>query len=47
MAYGIIADTEIIKSAPERFLYSGIGDMVSKITSLYDWLSSQTLDIQR
>ena len=29
MAYGIIADTEIIKSAPERFLYSGIGDMVS------------------
>lgn len=38
MAYGIIADTDIIKSAPERFLYSGIGDMVSKITALYDWL---------
>ena len=37
MAYGIIADTEIIKSAPEKFLYSGIGDMVSKITALYDW----------
>lgn len=37
MAYGIIADTEVIKSAPERFLYSGIGDMVSKITALYDW----------
>lgn len=37
MAYGIIADTEVIKSAPDRFLYSGIGDMVSKITSLYDW----------
>lgn len=38
MAYGIIADTDIIRSAPERFLYSGIGDMVSKITALYDWL---------
>lgn len=38
MAYGIIADTEIIKSAPDRFIYSGIGDMVSKITALYDWL---------
>lgn len=37
MAYGIIADTEVIKGAPDRFLYSGIGDMVSKITALYDW----------
>lgn len=38
IAYGIIVDSEVIKSAPERFLYSGIGDMVSKITALYDWL---------
>lgn len=38
MAYGIIADTDIIKSAPKKFLYSGIGDMVSKITALYDWV---------
>lgn len=37
LAYGIIVDTEVIKSAPEKFLYSGIGDMVSKITALYDW----------
>lgn len=37
MAYGIVVDTQVIKSAPEKFLYSGIGDMVSKITSLYDW----------
>lgn len=37
MPYGIIVDTFVIKSAPERFLYSGIGDMVSKITALYDW----------
>ncbi len=38
MAYGIIVDTQVIKTAPKRFLYSGIGDMVSKITALYDWL---------
>jgi glycerol-1-phosphate dehydrogenase [NAD(P)+] len=38
MAYGIVVDTDIIKSAPEKFLYSGIGDMVSKITALYDWV---------
>ncbi len=37
MAYGIIVDTDILKSAPEKFIYSGIGDMVSKITALYDW----------
>lgn len=37
MAYGIIVDTQVISSAPARFLYSGIGDMVSKITALYDW----------
>ncbi len=37
MAYGIVADTDVIKSAPEKFLYSGIGDMMSKITALYDW----------
>ena len=28
----------VIKSAPEKFLYSGIGDLVSKITALYDWV---------
>ena len=38
MAYGILADTDVIKSAPVKFLYSGIGDMVSKITALYDWI---------
>jgi len=35
--YGIIVDTQIIKSAPEHFIYSGIGDLVSNITALWDW----------
>ena len=38
IATGIIVDTDVIKSAPEKFIYSGIGDLVSKITSLYDWV---------
>lgn len=37
LAYGIIVDTDVIKSAPDKFIYSGIGDLVSKITALYDW----------
>lgn len=37
MAYGIIVDTEVIRTAPVRFLYSGVGDMVAKISSTYDW----------
>lgn len=38
LAYGIIVDTDVIKTAPEKFIYSGIGDMISKITALYDWV---------
>lgn len=38
LAYGIIIDTDVIKSAPDPFIYSGIGDLISKITALYDWL---------
>jgi glycerol-1-phosphate dehydrogenase [NAD(P)+] len=37
MPYGIIVDIDVIKSAPVKFIYSGIGDLVSKITALYDW----------
>lgn len=38
LAYGIIVDTEVIKGAPDKFIYSGIGDLVSKITALFDWV---------
>lgn len=37
LAYGIIVDTQVIRTAPKKFIYSGIGDMISKITALYDW----------
>lgn len=35
--YGIIVDIDVLKGAPEKFIYSGIGDLVSNITALYDW----------
>ena len=38
LAYGIIVDTDVIRTAPEKFIYSGIGDMISKITAIYDWV---------
>lgn len=33
----IIADTEIIQKAPSRFMVSGCGDLVSKLTAVRDW----------
>lgn len=36
MPFGIIVDIDVIKSSPEKFIYSGIGDLVSKITAIQD-----------
>lgn len=33
----VIIDTQIICDAPSRFLYSGIGDLFCKRTSVFDW----------
>ncbi|MCX7710154.1 MAG: iron-containing alcohol dehydrogenase family protein [Clostridia bacterium] len=35
--FGIIVDIGIIKNSPDKFIYSGIGDLISKITAVYDW----------
>ena len=43
LAFGILVDTDVIKSAPVRFLYSGVGDMVAKISSTYDWQHEEDL----
>ncbi len=43
MPYGIIVDSEVIRSAPKKFLYSGIGDMISKISATYDWHHEEAL----
>lgn len=38
LAYGIVVDTDVIRTAPVKFIHSGVGDMLSKITALYDWV---------
>jgi glycerol-1-phosphate dehydrogenase [NAD(P)+] len=35
--FGIVIDLDIIEQSPDIFIYSGIGDMISKITALNDW----------
>lgn len=33
----VIIDTEIITSAPLKYIYSGMGDLFSKTTAIHDW----------
>ncbi len=35
--FGVVIDLDIIKSCPEACFYSGLGDMISKVTALWDW----------
>ncbi|HEX2953624.1 MAG TPA: iron-containing alcohol dehydrogenase family protein, partial [Bacillota bacterium] len=37
MPFGIVVDIDVVKSAPMNLVYSGIGDLISKITAVYDW----------
>lgn len=37
MPFGIIVDLAVIKNAPVKFIYSGLGDIVSKISAVFDW----------
>ena len=35
--FGVVVDLDIIKGAPKICFYSGLGDMISKVTALVDW----------
>ncbi|MEI7942014.1 MAG: iron-containing alcohol dehydrogenase family protein [Candidatus Riflemargulisbacteria bacterium] len=37
MPYGVVIDTEVCLQAPNFLWWSGIGDLSSKITAVYDW----------
>lgn len=37
MPYGIVVDIDIIKASPDICIFSGIGDLISKVTAVYDW----------
>lgn len=36
----ILADTDILKAAPERLLQAGLGDMLAKSIAMYEWRMS-------
>lgn len=35
--HGVVLDTNILMNNPARFMFSGIGDLFCKFTSVYDW----------
>ena len=37
LTYGLIGDTDILKTAPQDLIQAGFGDVVGKITALTDW----------
>ncbi|MFP4473449.1 MAG: iron-containing alcohol dehydrogenase family protein [Candidatus Omnitrophota bacterium] len=37
MPYGVVVDTDVTRQAPEVLWLSGVGDLVSKFTAIYDW----------
>ncbi len=45
--YGIIVDTAIMKESPDKFIYSGIGDIVSKVTAIFDWQFEEEQGVTR
>ncbi len=37
MPFGVVVDTEVTHGAPTKLWWSGVGDLVSKITAIHDW----------
>ena len=35
--FGVVIDLDVIRSCPDACFYSGLGDMISKVTALWDW----------
>ncbi len=35
--YGVVIDLDVIANCPKIFLYSGVGDMIAKVSALWDW----------
>ena len=45
--YGVVIDLGVVGSSPPICLYSGIGDMVSKISALWDWKEAFNRGLER
>lgn len=38
--FGVVVDLDVIRRSPQICLFSGVGDMISKVTALWDWKSA-------
>jgi len=45
--FGVVIDLDLIKNSPDIFIYSGIGDMMSKATALLDWRTARDKGLAR
>jgi len=45
--FGIVIDLDVIKDSPDVFMYSGLGDMLSKVTALKDWQAARDKKLER
>lgn len=45
--FGVVVDLDVIASSPQICFYSGIGDMVSKVTALFDWKQAAARGLDR
>jgi len=37
MPFAVVVDTEVCREAPDPLWWSGVGDLLAKITAIYDW----------
>lgn len=47
MPYGILVDTGLVSNSPVQFLYSGLGDILSKIPAVFDWRFEESVGVTR
>lgn len=45
--FGVVIDLDVIKDSPYVCFYSGLGDMISKVTALWDWKKASTYGYER
>lgn len=45
--FGVVVDLEVIRGCPIICFYSGLGDMISKVTALWDWKRAFQLGYER
>ncbi len=47
MPFGIIVDLDVIKNSPLKFIYSGLGDIISKISAVFDWYFEEQHNVSK